>query len=731
MAGASADSPDCLDNLSGLIERVTYFNEETGFAVLRVKAGGHRDLVTVVGSLPSATAGEWLTATGNWVRDREHGMQLKATAIRTVPPTTREGIEKYLGSGMVKGIGPVFAKRMVETFGADILSVIEQRSDELERVDGIGPKRRLRITQTWAEGKRVREIMLFLHGHGASTSKAVRIYRTYGDLAIERVRSNPYVLAKDIYGIGFKTADQIAQNVGISKDSLSRACAGIDHVLLDATSEGHCALPVGELKAAAGKLLEVGEGTVEQALSQMITSGSLILETVREEALVFLPHLRKAEEGIAAKIRTMAGTQPTYPPIDFDKAVTWCEQRTGKRLAPSQREALRTVLASRVVIITGGPGVGKTTLLNSILIILRAKGVQCLLCAPTGRAAKRLSEATNMEAKTIHRLLEVEPGTGRFARNESCRLECDVVVMDETSMVDVMLMHSLLKAAPLRTSLILVGDVDQLPSVGPGNVLRNLMDCGLVPVARLTEVFRQAAGSQIIMTAHRIRRGLLPETARNMTSDFHFIEREEPEQILATLEELVQNRIPRKFLFNPVRDIQVLCPMNRGSLGVRELNLRLQRLLNPARPGEPGVEKYGWRFQIRDKVIQTENNYEKEVFNGDIGAIEGIDPIEHGVLIRFDSRLVKYDFGELDEVSLAYAVTIHKAQGSEFPAVVMPLGTQHYVLLQRNLLYTGITRGKKLMILIGQKKALGIAVRNDRPRRRYSGLLESLCSKQA
>jgi len=336
-----------------------------------------------------------------------------------------------------------------------------------------------------------------------------------------------------------------------------------------------------------------------------------------------------------------------------------------------------------------------------------------------------------MEARTIHRLLEVEPGTGRFARNESRRLECDVVVMDETSMVDVMLMHSVLKAVSLQTSLILVGDVDQLPSVGPGNVLRDLMDCGLVPVVRLTEVFRQAAGSQIIMMAHRIRRGLLSETSQMVESDFHFIEREEPEQIVATLEEVVQNRIPRKFLLHPARDIQVLCSMNRGSLGVRELNQRLQRLLNPARPGEPGVEKYGWRFQIRDKVIQTENNYEKEVFNGDIGNIEGIDPIEHEVLIRFDNRLVKYDFGELDEVSLAYAVTIHKAQGSEFPAVVMPLATQHYVLLQRNLVYTGITRGKKLVILIGQKKALGIAVRNDRTRRRYSGLLESLRATQA
>ena len=615
---------------------------------------------------------------------------------------------------------------MVERFGADILAVIEHRSGELEMIDGIGPKRRLTIKQAWEQGKRVREIMLFLHGHGVSTSKAVRIYKTYGDQAIERVRSNPYVLAKDIYGIGFKTADQIAQNVGISKDSLSRASAGIDHVLLEATTEGHCALPVVQLKASAMKLLEVGEGTVEQALSQMITSGSLVMETIRGESLIFLPHLRKAEEGIASKIRAMAGAEPAYPPINFEKAVTWCEARTGKRLAPSQREALRTVLASRVVIITGGPGVGKTTLVNSILTILRAKSVKCLLCAPTGRAAKRLSEATGMEAKTIHRLLEVEPATGRFARNESNRLDCDVLVMDETSMVDVVLMHSVLKAVPQRASLILVGDVDQLPSVGPGTVLRDLIDCGLVPVLRLTEVFRQAAGSQIVVTAHRIRRGLLPDMMRTTESDFHFVEREEPERIAATLEELVQNRIPRKFLLDPIRDVQVLCPMNRGSLGVRELNQRLQRVLNPAQPGEPAVEKYGWRFQIRDKVIQTENNYEKEVFNGDIGNIEAIDPIEHEVSIRFDNRLVKYDFGELDEVSLAYAITIHKAQGSEFPAVVIPLATQHYVLLQRNLIYTGITRGKKVVVLIGQKKALGMAVRNDRTQRRYSGLLECL-----
>jgi exodeoxyribonuclease V alpha subunit len=729
MNAAIPERRPATEEISGVIERVTFHNDDSGFCVLRVKARGQREETTVVGSLPSVTAGEWLSAEGWWIRGKEHGLQFKATSMKTVPPTTAEGIERYLGSGLVKGIGPILAKKLVGRFGADVLAVIEKRPADLQSVDGIGPKRRERIAHAWQEAKQVREIMLFLHSYGVSTSRAVRIFKTYGDQAIEKVRGNPYMLAKDIYGIGFATADQIAQKVGIPRDSINRAKAGIDHVLLEATSDGHCALPLGKLKLAAMKLLEVPEVIIEQALSQMLTGGSLLPEEIDGEPLIFLPHLRKAEEGIAAKVKLLAGMPTLYPEIDFDKAVAWCERQTDKTLAPSQREALKTVLWNRIVVITGGPGVGKTTLVNSILMILRAKGVKCLLCAPTGRAAKRLTESTGLEAKTIHRLLEIDARTGRFTRNESNPLACELLVVDETSMVDVLLMHSLVRALPSRAGLILVGDVDQLPSVGPGTVLQDLIASDVVPVVRLTEVFRQAAGSQIITSAHRIRRGQMPEIHKaDPSSDFHFIERDEPEKVAATLVKLVQKRIPERFGLNAINDIQVLCPMNRGSLGVRELNAALQRVLNPVRSGEESVERFGWRFQMRDKVIQTENDYDKEVFNGDIGIVERIDPVEHEVTIRFDGRLVKYDFGELDEVSLAYAITIHKSQGSEFPAVVIPLATQHYMLLQRNLIYTGITRGKRLLVLIGQKKALAIAVRNDRPQRRYSGLLASLRS---
>jgi exodeoxyribonuclease V alpha subunit len=714
-----------IESLSGLIERVTFFNEENGFVVLKVKVKGHREDVAIVGSLPSATPGEWLTAEGRWERNREFGVQFRAELLKSSAPTTREGIEKYLGSGMVKGIGPVYAKKLVEKFGEKIFDVIENESGRLQDVEGIGPMRRRRIKDAWAEQKVIRDIMVFLHSNGVSTSRAVRIYKTYGENAIELVRANPYKLAQDIPGIGFKSADQIAQKMGIPHDSIIRACAGLAHVLQEATGQGHCGLPVELLKDEAGKLLLVDENIVQTALERTLTERKLIWEKVGDEALVLLPMLQRAEEGIATRIKRIASAAANYPPIDFEKAVAWCQGRTGKELAPSQREALKQALNRRVLVITGGPGVGKTTLVNAILLILRAKKVRCLLCAPTGRAAKRLSETTGFEAKTIHRLLEVLHGAGGFCHNEDNPLECDLLVVDETSMVDVPLMNSLLRALPESAGLLLVGDVDQLPPVGPGTALRNIIESGVVPVVRLTEVFRQASNSQIILNAHRINEGLMPEVNEN-SSDFFFVEREQPDRIAETVIEFVKKRIPNKFKLDPIRDVQVLSPMNRGSLGIRELNARLQEELNPRKAEEPFVEKFGWQYRIRDKVIQTENDYDKEVFNGDIGQILKIDPVDRELTVKFDQREVNYEFGELDELSLAYAITIHKSQGSEFPAVVIPLATQHYLLLQRNLVYTGVTRGKQLVMLVGQSKALSLAVKNNRTEQRFSGLLARL-----
>ncbi len=715
------------ESLSGLIERVTYFNEETGFAVLKINAKGYRDLITLVGIVPSANPGEWVVAEGRWVRDREHGPQFRADKLECVAPTTREGIEKYLASGMIKGIGPVYAKKMVQRFGERIFDIIEQSSARLEEIDGIGPQRRRKIKAAWNEQRLVRDIMVFLHSHGVSTSRAVRIYKTYGDNAIETVRNNPYRLARDIPGIGFQTADRIAQKSGIRQDSIMRAEAGLTHVLTEATQEGHCALPKEVLVEQATQILEIDESIVRQGLDKSLREQELISERPGEQELVYIPYLRRAEETIAKRIASLVRLPSGYPDIHVEKAIEWTQAKTGKTLAPTQIDALRKAISSRIVILTGGPGVGKTTLVNAILMILRAKKVQCLLCAPTGRAAKRLGETSGMEARTIHRLLEVQPGTGRFSRNESNPLECDLLVVDECSMVDVPLMAALVRALPSHGHLLLVGDVDQLPSVGPGMVLAHLIQSAVVPVVRLQEIFRQAAHSRIITTAHRVNKGQMPTTARkDPDSDFFCLEREEPEQIRETMLDLIRHRIPDRFQLDPIADIQLLCPMNRGSLGSQQMNLSLQKALNPPRNNEPSVEKFGWTFQAGDKVIQTINDYDKEVFNGDIGRIQKIDPEDRQVRVDFEQREVIYDYGELDELALAYAITIHKSQGSEFPVVVMPLATQQYVMLQRNLIYTGITRGKRLVVIIGQRKAFAMAVRHQQSQQRCSGLLARL-----
>jgi exodeoxyribonuclease V alpha subunit len=711
-----------MSSVTGLIERVTFHNEETGFCVVRVKVDGHRDLVTVVGRASSINAGEWLTAEGAWIQDRDHGTQLKADLLQTSAPTSREGIEKYLASGLIKGIGPVYAKKLVEKFGEGVFDIIDRESVRLEQVRGIGAERRRTIRTAWAEQKIVREIMVFLHSNGVSTSRAVRIYKTYGDEAVEKVRANPYLLARDISGIGFKTADDIARKLGIPEDSILRARAGLSHTLSEAGGNGHCALPKDVLLKNASDLLAMDPLILQRALSEMLAEGELEEDGITGEDLIFLPPIRRAEVEVASRLARLARGNAEYPEIDADKAIAWLKEKKSIDLAPSQAEALRRALCSRVLVITGGPGVGKTTLVNSILTLLRAKQVKCLLCAPTGRAAKRLSESTGLEAKTIHRLLEYQ--NSGFSRNASNPLDCDLLVADETSMMDVQLMSKLLQALPARAHLVLVGDVDQLPSVGPGAVLGDIIRSGAVPVVRLTEIFRQASSSRIIVNAHRINSGAMPESEKD--SDFFFIEREEPESVPATILELVAERIPKKWKLDPRRDIQVLCPMNRGSLGTAQMNRTLQERLNPKRIGDPSVEKFGWEFRVRDKVIQTRNNYDKEVFNGDIGEILKIDDFEREVLITFDGREVVYDFNELDEVSLAYAITIHKSQGSEFPVVVMPLAMQQYLLLQRNLVYTGITRGRRLVVLVGQKKALQTAVRNVSAVRRYTALEKRL-----
>jgi exodeoxyribonuclease V alpha subunit len=771
--------------LAGSIERVTFHNAANGFCVVRIKARGHRDLVTVVGHAAEISAGEWVTVSGTWVNSREHGQQFKAHFLRSSPPTTAEGIEKYLGSGMIRGIGPVYASKLVAAFGAEVFEVIEQAPERLREVSGIGRVRAGRIAQAWADQKVVREIMVFLHSHGVGTARAVRIFKTYGNDAVQVMAENPYRLARDIRGIGFRTADAIAARLGIEPTAMIRLRAGINYALLEASGEGHCGLPSAELLKLAGELLaverpaapaavqaELGEasgqakpqlgaaggsrvalesGVIQTALDLELSEGSVVADSLAGEAAIFLANLYRDERRIAEALQELVQGAAPWGTIDAAKAIVWVEQRLGLELAASQKAAVQQALASKVLVITGGPGVGKTTLINAILRILAAKKLRIQLCAPTGRAAKRMAETTGLEAKTIHRLLEFDPAAYGFRRGAELPLDCDLLVVDETSMVDVPLMASLLAAIPPEAALLLVGDVDQLPSVGPGQVLSDVIGSGAVPVARLTEVFRQAASSRIITTAHAINAGQIPDlrppadrggngtgtgNGTGASSDFYFLPAETPEQAVNLILKLVGERIPARFGFDPIGQVQVLCPMARGGCGSRSLNIELQKLLNPD-PVEQ-VERFGWRFAPGDKVMQIANDYEKEIFNGDVGTIHSIDADNSELSVLFPtseaggqaaaagSRLVIYGWGELDHLVPAYACTIHKSQGSEYPAVVIPLLTQHYAMLQRNLVYTGLTRGKQLVVLVGQKKALAMAVKNHLGRRRYTKLAEWL-----
>lgn len=716
-----------MEQICGHIERLTFYNSENGYTVAQLKQKGKQDLICIVGTLPGIQPGETVRCFGHWKNHLVHGRQFEVEQFRVEAPADIVGIQKYLGSGLIKGIGPKYSSRIVERFGVDTLAIIETNPERLLEIPGLGEKRLIKIKACWQDQRSIRDVMVFLQGYGVSPVFAQKIFKTYRDKSIATVKENPFTLSRDIFGIGFKTADTLAQKMGIAHDSPQRLDAGIEYVLAQLSSEGHVCYPVDEFLQEAEKILEVLNSLLEDRLAILRDEGRLelkeLLDSGKKRPFIWLKPLFNAEMGIARELLRLKRGKSQLRSIDTERAISWVQEQLHIQLAPNQHKAVASATSGKLHIITGGPGTGKSTITNAILAITLKLTDKILLAAPTGRAAKRMSEITHHKASTIHSLLEFDFKTMGFKRKWEHPLDADLIIVDEASMIDTYLMYSLLKAIPDHARVIFVGDIHQLPSVGPGNVLKDMISSLSLPVTTLNEIFRQAAGSHIITNAHRINRGIFPQLYNGQDSDFFFMECQENQEVLDAIIKLVSQRLPNRYGFNPASEIQVLAPMKKGVIGTENLNQALQQILNPK---ETALFRAGFKFQVGDKVMQIRNDYKREVFNGDIGFIQEIEPDEQQVVVRFEERDVLYDYSDLDELILAYAISIHKFQGSECPCVVMPVHTSHFMLLHRNLLYTGITRGKKLVVLVGTKKALAIAVKKDDVMKRHTSLQQTL-----